>query len=346
MKTRWRWGSLGGALLLGGCSSDPGTPAPLESALATPRGFPALMAPADNLPTAERIALGRELFYDERLSSTKAVSCASCHVQARAFADPNPHSLGVEQREGTRNAPGLINEAWGKSYFWDGREATLELQAVKPIENPLEMASSLEEVATRLSGDARMMRRFEQAYSAPPTADTIPKALASFVRSLISSDSRYDQYLRGDEGALSAAERRGEEIFSGERGECFHCHVGYNLTSQGYRNDGIALDDPDPGRFEITGKPLDRGKFKTPTLRNVGVTAPYMHDGSLATLEAVVDHYDAGGRGHENTDPLIKPLGLGDIDKADLVAFLKALTDEAFLTNPAFADPAEDDAEE
>jgi cytochrome c peroxidase len=346
MTTGWRRCWLGGALLLAACSSDPAPAAPLESALAAPSGFPAIVAPADNVPTAERIALGRELFYDERLSSTATVSCASCHVQAHAFADPNPHSLGVEEHEGTRNAPGLINEAWGKSYFWDGRETTLELQAVKPIENPLEMATSLEEVAARLSSDAEITGRFEQAYSAPPSAETIPRALASFVRSLISSESRYDAYLRGDASALNETERRGEQIFSGERGECFHCHVGYNLTSQGYRNDGIAFDDPDSGRFEITGKPLDRGKFKTPTLRNVGVSAPYMHDGALPTLEAVVDHYDAGGRGHDNTDPLIKPLGLSDTDKADLVAFLEALTDEAFLTNPALADPAEGDARE
>lgn len=330
---------LGALCVLGGCSAEPVESPSLESALAAPSGFPALVAPDDNVPTAERVALGRDLFYDERLSSTEAVSCASCHLQAHAFADPNPHSLGVEGREGTRNAPGLINEAWGKSFFWDGREATLEQQAVKPIENPLEMAMTLGDVAARLARDADSVRKFERAYAAPPSAETIPKALASFVRSLISSESRYDAFLGGNENALSEAERRGEQLFSGERGECFHCHVGYNLTSQGYRNNGVLLGDPDSGRFEITGKPLDRGKFKTPTLRNVGVTAPYMHDGSLATLEAVVDQYDAGGRGHENTDPLIKPLGLSDDEKADLVAFLNALTDEAFLTNPAFGDP-------
>ncbi len=343
MKRGWRSGWLavfGGVSLIAGCSDGSDEPAPLRSALAAPSGFPPIVAPDDNVPTAERVALGRLLFYDERLSSDESVSCASCHQQAHAFADPSALSRGVEGREGTRNAPGLINEAWGKSYFWDGREATLEVQAVKPIENPLEMATTLPEVAARLNRDVELAAMFERAYSGPASAETIPKALASFVRSLISSESRYDAFLRGDESALSEAERRGERLFSGERGECFHCHVGYNLTSQGYRNDGIAEDDPDAGRFEVTGKPADRGKFKTPTLRNVAVTAPYMHDGSLATLEAVIQHYDAGGRGHENTDPLIKPLALDDEERADLVAFLKALTDEAFLETAAFADPA------
>lgn len=340
-RPRFRWlVLLGGLPLIAGCGDAADEPRPLESAIAIPDGFPPIAAPEDNVPTADRIALGRRLFYDERLSSDESVSCASCHLQARAFADPNPLSLGVADRVGTRNAPGLINEAWSKSFFWDGREATLEVQATKPIENPLEMATNLDDVTARLNLDLALVRQFERAYATAPSADTIPKALASFVRSLVSSESRYDAFLRGDETALSDAERRGERLFSGERGECFHCHVGYNLTSQGYRNDGIAHDDPDTGRHEVTGKPTDRGKFKTPTLRNVAVTAPYMHDGSLPTLEAVVEQYDAGGRGHDNTDPLIKPLGLGDQDKADLVAFLKALTDEAFLTNAAFSDPA------
>ncbi|HVY25924.1 MAG TPA: cytochrome c peroxidase [Polyangiaceae bacterium] len=309
------------------------------SALTAPQGFPALIAPQDNLPTAARVALGRRLFYDERLSSTGEVACGNCHVQANAFADPNRVSIGVEGREGTRNAPGLINAAWGNSFFWDGRSATLEEQAAQPIQNPLEMDTTLEDVTARLRKDAQLVGEFQTAYAGPPSADTITKALASFVRSLISGQSRYDAYLAGDRRALSAAERRGEELFRGERGECFHCHVGYNLTSQAFRNNGIAADDPDAGRAEITHKSNDLGKFKTPTLRNVGVTAPYMQDGSLLTLEAVVDQYDAGGRGHANTDPLIQPLGLSVEEKADLVSFLKALTDETFLDNPDFADP-------
>lgn len=334
---RYWW--LAPCWLLLACGNSHEPAAQPTSAIATPPGFPALVTPEDNLPTAARVALGRRLFYDERLSSTGEVACGSCHVQANAFADPNRVSTGVEGREGTRNAPALINAAWGTSFFWDGRSATLEQQAAQPIQNPLEMDTTLEAVSARLEQDAPLVDAFQTAYAAPPSADTITKALASFVRSLISSQSRYDAYLAGDTEALSAAERRGAELFGGERGECFHCHVGYNLTSQAFRNNGIAADDPDAGRSEITHKANDLGKFKTPTLRNVGVTAPYMQDGSLPTLEAVVEHYDAGGRGHQNTDPLIQPLGLSADEKADLVSFLKALTDEAFLTNPDFADP-------
>lgn len=326
-------------LFIAGCADAPSEPAEPEVPLSAPPGFPRLKAPADNEPTQARRALGRRLFYDERLSSTGEVSCASCHLQANAFADPNAVSMGVEGRQGTRNAPGLINLAWGNSFFWDGRTATLELQASEPIQNHVEMDTTLEVVSARLAEDQAISAQFQRAYAAPPSEDTITRALASFVRSLISAQSRYDAFLAGDMTALSPAEQRGQALFTGERGDCFHCHVGYNLTSQGFRNNGIAADDPDVGRSEITGKPTDLGKFKTPTLRNVAVTAPYMQDGSLATLEDVVAQYDAGGRGHENTDPLIRPLGLTDDEKADLVAFLGALTDDAFLTNPELSDP-------
>ncbi|HXK20961.1 MAG TPA: cytochrome c peroxidase [Polyangiaceae bacterium] len=322
-----------------GCGDAAKPDAPASSALRAPEGFPALVAPEDNLPTFARVALGRRLFYDERLSSTGEVACGNCHLQGSAFADPNPVSTGVAGRKGTRNAPALINAAWGNSFFWDGRSATLELQAAQPIQNPLEMDTTLDEVSARLLNDEQLAREFQRAYAAPPSADTITRALASFVRSLISSQSRYDAYLAGDRAALSAAELRGEKVFNGERGQCFHCHVGYDLTSQAFRNNGIAADDPDPGRSAVTHKPSDLGKFKIPTLRNVAVTAPYMQDGSLPTLEAVVEQYDAGGRGHANTDPLILPLGLSDDEKSDLVLFLRALSDDTFLTTPDFADP-------
>jgi cytochrome c peroxidase len=327
---------------ISGCSQaaavEPEAPSP---AIGAPAGFPELKTPDDNTPTAERVALGRSLFYDERLSDTGDISCASCHLQANAFADTSPTSSGVHGLRGTRNAPALFNLAWGKAFFWDGSAATLEQQATKPIENPLEMASTLAEVVERLRTDLALSRKFERAYGSAPDEDNLARALASFVRSLISSSSRYDAFTGGDTSALSDAEKRGEAIFNGERGECFHCHVGYNLTSQGYRNNGVAADDPDVGREAITGKALDAGKFKTPSLRNVAMTAPYMHDGSLATLEDVLQHYDAGGRGHPNTDPIVQPLGLSDDEMADVLAFLSSLTDEAFLTNPEFADPGD-----
>jgi cytochrome c peroxidase len=329
------------ALVTAGCGSADAQPAPTPPgpAIIVPSGFPAFVVPEDNEPTAARIELGRRLFYDERLSRTEEVACASCHRQEHAFADPERFSRGVEGRLGTRNSTALVNAAWGTSFFWHGGTPSLELQAVAPIKNPLEMDMTLAEVAERLAEDRAIVAQFERAYDDAPNESTITRALASFVRSLVSAESAYDRFLAGDEAALSEAARRGEALFNGERGECFHCHAGYNLTTNTFKNNGTSPDDPDEGRREVTLRDSDFGKFKVPTLRNVAASAPYMHDGSLATLEEVIDAYAAGGRGHPNTDPTIVPLELTDSDKADLLAFLEALTDDAFLTNPAFAEP-------
>jgi len=331
--------ALAGLLLSCAAPAEPVESGALEAAITVPQGFPALTAPDDNLPSADRIALGRRLFYDERLSRTEEISCSSCHVQAHAFSDPNRVSNGVDGQMGTRNAPALVNPAWGKSFFWHGGASSLEVQAVGPIKNPLEMDMTLAEVAQRLSKDAGLLQQFKQAYDDEPNESTITRALASFERSLVSGNSAYDRYLRGDSSALSEAAARGEQLFNGERAECFHCHAGFNFTNNGFRNDGSDPNDPDEGRREITLKDSDFGKFKIPTLRNVAVSAPYMHDGSLATLDDVIDAYVAGGRGHPNTDPTIVPLDLTTDDKACLRAFLESLTDDDFLNNPAFADP-------
>jgi cytochrome c peroxidase len=337
------WVVLALTQLLVGCGDgDAQTPTKTHtdvSAIATPAGFPTLSAPADNLPTRERVELGRRLFYDARLSRTGDVACSSCHLQANAFADPNRLSAGVDGQLGTRNAPALVNLAWGRAFFWHGGAASLEVQAVGPIKNPVEMDMSLLEVAERLNADAELAKEFERAYAEPATESSLTRALASFVRSLVSADSPYDHYLAGDTSALSEAAVRGEKLFNGEGGECFHCHIGFDLSNHLFRNNGIAADDPDEGRREVTLKDSDLGRFKVPTLRNVAVSAPYMHDGSLATLDDVIDAYVAGGRGHPNTDPTIHPLDLSADDRADLRAFLEALTDEQFLTNPDYAEP-------
>ncbi|HVJ20890.1 MAG TPA: cytochrome c peroxidase [Polyangiaceae bacterium] len=332
---------LASLALAQGCSqpAEEEPAAELGPPISVPDDFPPLPVPDDNEPTAARVALGRTLFYDERLSRTEEVSCASCHVQQYAFADPNRVSSGVEQRTGTRNAPALVNMAYDTSFFWHGGVPSLELQALGPIKNPLEMDMALADVAERLSADPAIARAFDEAYGEPPSEFTISRAVASFVRSLISGQSPFDRYQRGELEALSEGALRGKAIFEDERGECFHCHVGFNFTNNGFRNNGIAASDPDIGRAEITNKTSDEGKFKVPTLRNVGVSAPYMHDGSLATLEDVIEHYDQGGRGHVNTDPTVQPLELTDADKADLVEFLHALTDQAFLTDSRYADP-------
>lgn len=301
----------------------------------TPKHFPPAPTPADNEITSARFALGKKLFYDKRLSRTAEVSCASCHKQELAFADPRAVSIGVHGRSGTRNAPPLINLAWNTSFFWDGGAKTLEQQAIGPITNPLEMDMTMEEVVRRVNADPEYRRLSQAAYGSEPKPEIVTKGIASFMRSLVSGTSRYDQYLQGNTGALNASERRGASIALGERGDCFHCHVGFNLTNNSFANNGLV--SADPGRTKITEKAEDEGKFKVPTLRNVALTAPYMHDGSLATLRDVIEFYSRGGQGHPNTDPTIRPLNLSAQEKEDLLAFLGSLTDEGFTRNPHFA---------
>jgi cytochrome c peroxidase len=300
--------------------------------ISVPEGFPPPPEPEDNRPSAVRVELGKKLFNDTRLSRTGAVSCASCHVQERAFADPRALSVGVEGRTGTRNAPPLFNLAWNTTFFWDGGAKTLEQQSIGPITNPLEMDMTMAEVVARIGADSDYVKLFHAAYGADPRPDLVTKGLATFERTMVSGNSRYDRYTHGNRGALDAAEQRGAEIAMGERGECFHCHVGFNLTNNQFANNGMT--GPDRGRQKITENAADWGKFKVPTLRNVALTAPYMHDGSLATLRDVVEHYSRGGQGHPNTDPTIQPLDFTEQEKVDLVAFLGSLTDESLLKNP------------
>ena len=338
-------------LELAGCAAadqptmqPPPAPVALLSSAAAPPGFPpgpvTATAPADNTLTEARAQLGKTLFYDKRLSRTAEIACASCHQQQHGFADKVPISPGVEARQGTRNAPALVNLAWSNSFFWDGRARTLEDQAGMPIENPVEMDLSLPEAVTRLNADDRYPQAFNDAYGQPPSAETLRKALASFVRTLVSGGSPYDRHLRGDDGDFGDAQRRGEALFFSDATACFHCHPAGALTDDGFFNDGSYTDGGDPGRQTVTGRPGDLGKFKVPGLRNIAVSAPYMHDGSVPTLEAVVDQYNRGGRGHPSADPQIAPLSLDEAAKADLLAFLRSLTDDAFLIDPRFGAPA------
>lgn len=310
---------------------------------ATPQGFPAgsltQRAPAENALTEARAQLGRRLFFDARLSRTNDVSCATCHQQAHAFSDPAPVSTGVDGQLGQRNAPALVNLAWDAAFFWDGRARSLEEQAGMPIENPLEMDLPLADAVARVAADAAYARAFAGAYGGAPTQETLRFALASFVRALVSADSAYDRHLRGDDADFGEDARRGAELFFSERAACFHCHPPGSLTNGGYFNNGTYVEGGDRGRQALTGRTGDLGKFKVPGLRNVAASAPYMHDGSLPDLAAVVDLYDKGGRGHPSTDPQIQPLGLTAAEKADLVAFLRALTDDRFLTDRRFSAP-------
>ncbi|HKO52909.1 MAG TPA: cytochrome c peroxidase [Polyangiaceae bacterium] len=307
----------------------------------TPAGFPkgtsTDQAPPDNALTLDRALLGKRLFYDPQLSRTYDVSCATCHQQQHAFADPNTVSVGVDGRLGTRNAPSLVNAAWGKTFFWDGRAHSLEEQAGQPIENPLEMDLALSEATARVAADPSYVEGFQKAYGDAPSAISLQKALASFVRSLVSGMSPYDRHLRGDDSDFGPARKRGEALFSSEKAECFHCHPSGTLSNEGYFNNGSYSTDGDTGREQVSGRVGDIGKFKVPGLRNIEATAPYMHDGSLATLEDVIEQYAAGGRGDPTTDPLIKPFSLSAQEKTDLLEFLRSLTDPTLLQDPRFA---------
>ncbi|HYO93706.1 MAG TPA: cytochrome c peroxidase [Polyangiaceae bacterium] len=293
------------------------------------------LSPVDNALTEPRAQLGKRLFYDTRLSRDGSVACSSCHRQEHAFAEDKSISIGVDERRGTRNAPALVNLAWGASFFWDGSVRTLEEQVGKPIAHPDEMGLSLAAAVARVAADESYVTAFVEAYAEPPSDETLRKALASFLRTLVSGNSAYDRHLRGDGSQLGEPERRGEALFLGGAG-CFHCHPAGMLTDEGFRNNGTFTPGGDAGRQLFTGRAGDLGKFKVPGLRNEERSAPYMHDGSLPTLEAVVEHYDRGGLGDLTTDPQLEPLALSPREKADLVAFLRSLTDPEFLSDPRF----------
>jgi cytochrome c peroxidase len=326
-----RWALLIGAVsLLSSCrhgtddSLEPDRPFNLQS----PPGFPAMPSPDDNPLTEASVAMGKALFFDERLSRDGTVSCASCHFPERAFSDTLPLSLGVDGLPGMRNAAPLTNLAWHSGYFRDGGVPTLEQQAIAPIHDPLEMDFSI----TRAAADLRNLEPYatlsRRAYGKPMEAYELTRALAAYQRTLVSGWSRYDRYLGGDAGALTASEQNGLALFRSDALNCTACHGGFDLSDHGYHNVGQYLSYADPGRERITLAPSDNGKFKTPTLRNIVLTAPYMHDGSMATLEEVIDFFAAGGLPHVNRDPEMLSFALSPQDKADLIAFLRALTDE------------------
>lgn len=322
-------------LLFFACEKEQTEP-PAEPLLAVPEGFPAPVFPEGNELTPERWALGKRLFFDPVMSSDGVVSCASCHLAELAFTDGKQFSEGVEGRPGTRNAPTLANVAFHPYYTREGGIPTLEMQILVPIQEHAEFDMNILDIAERLNADSSYVRAGLAAYGRVPDAFVITRSIACFERTILSGNSRYDQFLQGKNTALSAAGRRGMDLFFGEKTNCPQCHGGFNFTNYAFENNGLYEDYPDPGRFRLSGDEADRALFKVPTLRNVDVTAPYMHDGSLPTLEDVVEHYNSGGKNHPHKSNLIKPLGLTMQEQADLVAFLKSLTDDDFLNNPKF----------
>ena len=331
-----------------------------------PPGFPVPIVPPDNPMRPEKVALGRRLFYDKRLSKNETQSCASCHRQELAFTDGLAHGVGSTGAEHPRSSMSLANVAYAPSLTWaNPLLLTLERQAQVPLfgEDPVELGhTSTPEVEARLAAEPIYVELFSKAFpgeAAPINLANALKALASFQRTLISGRSPFDRWTRdGDETALSDSAKRGSALFQSEKFECFHCHgaplftdhatwVGKPFTDRPYHNTGLynvdgagAYPSPNTGVEAISKDPRDMGRFKAPSLRNIAVTAPYMHDGSIATLEEVLDHYVAGGRASSPLkDPIIVPLTVTAEERADLIEFLKSLTDQEFLTNPAFSNP-------
>jgi cytochrome c peroxidase len=275
----------------------------------------------------DEVELGRRLFFERKLSSDGSTSCASCHNPDRAFTDGHAVAEGVSGQKGSRNTPTLVNRGAGLSQFWDGRAASLEKQALEPLANPKEQNTSVEAVLFWLRGNVAFRSEFPKVFNREVGAEDLANALASFVRTIRSVDSRFDLYMKG-EGEFSEEEKAGLMIFRG-KGGCFLRHAGQNFTDERFHNTGVAWREGrmvDQGRFAVTGKNDDRGAFKSPTLREVAQTAPYMHDGSLATLEEVVEYYDRGGNANPHLDSQIVRLGLSVEEKRSLVAFLKTLS--------------------
>nr|WP_221301437.1 cytochrome c peroxidase [Pseudoxanthomonas broegbernensis] len=291
--------------------------------------------PLPDDPRQARAELGRRLFFDPVLSGDRTVSCASCHKPEHAFADDVAVSPGVAGRLGTRNTPTVMNSAGRTSMFWDGRAETLEDQAIFPIENPLEMDLPIADALRRLNDDPRYAQAFEAAYGGPATARTLGRALAAYQKTLDTTDSPYDRYAQGDDAAIGAAAKRGRLLFIG-KAKCAECHSGEDFTSDRFRNIGLfnrgSLDDR--GRGAITGDPADDGQFKVPSLRNVAVTAPYMHNGMFARLREVIEYYNDPDRvvpdahGRDASMQAALQLTADEID--DLESFLVALTDDRF----------------
>ena len=281
--------------------------------LVIPLGLDLYMpVPETNPVTTEKIELGRRLFNDRRLSRTGTIACASGHDPERGFSDGRPVAGGVFGRTGRRNAPALINRGYGRAFFWDARVRTLEEQVLKPIEDPNEMDLPVEEAARRVG----------------LTPDGLSRSLATYVRSILSGNAPYDRFIHGERTALSPEQQLGLQIFRG-KGNCTACHIGPNFTDEQFHNTGVAWRDGrliDEGRFAISNTPRDHGAFKTPTLREVALTMPYMHDGSIATLNDVVDVYDRGGNRNPFLDPQLRPLRFSGEEKQALVSFLRSLS--------------------
>ncbi|MCF8304494.1 MAG: hypothetical protein K9I94_14565 [Bacteroidales bacterium] len=340
-------------IMFSACNKDNGGDAepketydPTPYDLKIPQGFPDMNIPEDNPMTVEGVKLGRRLFYDPILSGDKTQACADCHAPEFSFTDHGKRfSEGINGTKGRRNAMAVINVGWMPKLFWDGSRDSLEDQALEPVPNPDEMHLAWTDAANRLNSHPEYPDLFFNAFGTRDIDSMlVVKAIAQFERTMISSNSKWDRYLAG-EAELSAAESRGFEIFFSEKGDCFHCHSTILFTDNLFHNNGLdSVFNNDKGLYEVTGDDDDIGKFKTPTLRNLVFTAPYMHDGRFETLREVIDFYSEGVKYSPTIDPLMKKVDQGGVQldegqKNDLIAFLKTLTDSTFVNNPDYANP-------
>jgi cytochrome c peroxidase len=299
---------------------------PGEGLRANP-ALPAVAVPPDNPQTDAKVALGSQLFFDPRLSADNTISCATCHEPEKAWANHNPVDAGIAGRTGHRNSGTILDAAYMEFQFWDGRATTLEQQALGPIHNPVEMGETLPNVVRKLNAIEGYRAQFQAVFQSDVTVEGIARAIAAFERTVLSGPSPYDRYVAGDRTAMPASAIRGLRVFNG-KAQCRTCHKGPMLSDQSFHNIGVGMDRPNPdiGREAVTKDPKDRGRFKTPSLRNVALTWPYLHDGSARTLADVVAFYDRGGLPNPTLDIFIGPLGLSEAEREDLVAFMEALT--------------------
>ena len=311
---------------------------PTAYQITIPPGFPNMDIPSNNQITQEGVALGEKLFKDPILSGDGSQSCHDCHRQEFAFSDAQQFSIGINGINGNRNASTLTNVGWNNRLNWDGSAITLEEQAFEPITNPIEMNNTWINVENTLNLHDEYPALFKKAFNIDYIDSThVVMAISQFERTLISVNSKFDKYLRGEE-QLTPSELNGYAIFNSEKGDCFHCHGTQMFIDNSFHNNGLDIEPfTDLGLGKITNNPSDNGKFKTPTLRNIEFSAPYMHDGRFGNLEEVIEHYNSGGNYSSTVDPLMKKLGVGlqltNQDQEDLIAFLKTLSDDNFIEN-------------
>jgi cytochrome c peroxidase len=340
------------------CTKDNTGYTPEPYVLEIPSHFPDMQIPEDNPMTVEGVYLGRKLFYEKKLSGNNTISCATCHAPANAFSDPNQYSTGIDGIQGNRNSMALFNLGWQEFFFWDGRSKTLEEQILQPVPNPIEMHQSWKNAVEKLNQDQEYKNLFYKAFGEVGIDSIkVSKSIAQFLRTLISGSSKYDIMYKYEHGfplsseeqtiyaSVTLEEKGGYDLFKSLNGaDCFHCHNGPLMQVKKFSNNGLDASFVDLGRGLITQNSLDNGKFKVPSIRNIALTAPYMHDGRFATLDQVIEHYSTGIIQSSTIDPLIEYAFQGGVqlnteEKDLLKQFLLTLTDYKFINNPDFKDP-------